>query len=236
MSQCADGTHIELTRAAGLFRVWKEKNGLRILNSSGLAASGWQKKLEKTGTSFSDNFLTESQIIGRLAGRVCPPNVFLSYDNMATSGRCLYYDSGNTPQTLTFNWGIDGIDMLYDWSRPTTGRGELSSYYEGNIKVCADKGMRLPVVYETSVAANYYTDTGQLMNANAWKAPAGDPSFAVTWAGPRGVPPGPEGWTWTASAQTDGTSYQQYFRRWFRDKAGIENSSVGSSSIRCVLP
>jgi len=231
-----DGTPIELTSAAGAFKVWKEKNGIRILNSSGLAILVWQKKLEKCGINVSENYLTEPQFISRLAGRVCPPTVFLSYDEMTISGRCLYFDSGTPAQSLTHNWGRDAIDMLYDWTNPNTGRGPLSSYYEGNIKICADRGMRLPVIYETSLEPSYRTDQGVEMNTNSWTAPTGDPSFTVTWAGPRGVPPGPEGWTWTASGyQTPSSGYTQYFRRWFWNQASIENSSL-QSAVRCVVP
>ena len=103
--QGPDGTILTLVMGASGFKIWKEKDGTRILNATGLIANGWQKELTRAGTGFSEtNFTVSSNI----AGRVCPPNVFLSHSNMTAENRCLYYDAGNVEQTLEEKRGFGG--------------------------------------------------------------------------------------------------------------------------------
>jgi DNA-binding beta-propeller fold protein YncE len=150
LAQGPGGVTMEYVFANGSsgFKIWKEKDGSRILNATGLVANGWQKRIERAGTSFtSTNFTVSSNI----AGRVCPPNVFLSHSNMTATARCLYYDGGNDAQRLDKDSGMIGENQLLGWDNATSSQGSSSSYYEGNIQTCADKGMRLPTAYETTM-------------------------------------------------------------------------------------
>ena len=147
------GSTLKLEFANGIdgFKVWREKNSpYRILNASGKITKGWQKKLSRSGTAFSGIDMTDGNDIKRIAGRICPKYVFLSHSEMTATERCLYYDSGNLPQTFDQDYSAADAVEAEDWLRshnsPNTGRGVGSSYYEGNIRTCADKGMRLPVL------------------------------------------------------------------------------------------
>ncbi|NDE18769.1 fibronectin type III domain-containing protein, partial [bacterium] len=222
------GREVELVSAAGNFRVWREKNGSRILSSTGLWSSDadWQKTLVRNGASFTTtNFTTVSNI----GGRACPPNVFLDRDNLQATDRCLYYDAGNPAQTLVAAKPSTGLGEAEDWlgefTRPGTyGPGNDTtgaSWYEGNVKTCADKGMRLPVLYETtfdeSGSYTFPTEGGAL------------PRFA----GSLGVPAHSSGWTWTASAWTaDANAYIG----WNLGSLSGRVNWDGSLSVRCVIP
>jgi surface protein len=223
------GSTITLQYANGSssFLIWKEKNGNRILNSSGLAANGWQKALTRAGTTF-DGDLTSSAVIQQISGRVCPPNIFLDHSNMTATSRCLYYDSGNAAQALDQDYstasGTEGVEWLRSWTSADTGRGSASSYYEGNIKTCADKGMRLPTMYETQ------------MNQPA-TTPSGDSGVNPTWAGITNGVPNSSSYTWTASATPSRTNN---YWEWSGTYADIGGGYYGSYStllnVRCVLP
>lgn len=227
------------------FKLWKEKDGNRILNASGIVANGWQKALNRAGTAFAGD-LTNASVISQIEGRVCPPNVFLNHDNMTATERCLYYDSGNSAQTFDAahpdNGGaaenMEGEDWLREWDRSATGNGTGSSYYEGNIEPCADQGMRLPTVYETQsnmtnceinpgVACLDYLPTGDLIENG------GSLAEHPTRAGVNGVPALLD-WTWTSSATPWGPS-----NFWAFGPSGptLSPSNFGNShQVRCVLP
>jgi hypothetical protein len=100
------------------FKIWKEKGGSRILNATGLVANGWQKQLARAGTSFTS---TDFTVSSNIAGRVCPPNVFLDHNNMTVTGRCLYYDHGN-----------EAWDM---WSAAATHVNTIAVQSDGKILV-----------------------------------------------------------------------------------------------------
>ncbi|NDC25482.1 MAG: fibronectin type III domain-containing protein, partial [Proteobacteria bacterium] len=182
-----DGATLALEYANGSsgFKMWREKSGNRILNATGLVANGWQKRLNRAGTA-TDGEFTSATYIGQIEGRVCPgltpgSGVFVNFDNMVDSTRCLYYDSGNTAQTLDAagtSGTTEGEDYLMYWNstnnliNPTSSKRALASYYEGNIKTCADKGMRLPVMYETTMT-----------QPSSSYLPTGDTGVTPTWAG-----------------------------------------------------
>jgi len=226
------GAAVTLTLSSCGFKYWKEKNGNRVLNSSGLISNGWQKALNRAGTAF-DGDLTDSYVQDNLGGRVCPPNVFIDHSNMTATNRCLYYDCGtDTPQTLASaspfppNNGsysnIEAVDWLQGWSSSVTGASTHSSYYEGNIKTCADKGMRLPTAYETTMG----------VPGLDYLLPVGDTGVHPTFANSTtGVPS--SGQTWTASAGTDG---ENDYWVWSGTVADGEYGWYASASVRCVLP
>jgi hypothetical protein len=212
------GTVMTLVNGASGFKVWKEKDGIRILNATGLIANGWQKQLTRAGISFIE---TDFTAVSGTAGRVCPTHVFLSYGDMTAQNRCLYYDLGNAAQTLYAACpsgnctsplvADEASDWLQGWDRDATGRGSASSYYEGNIKTCADKGMRLPTAYETN------------MMQPTLGLPTGDIGLNPIWAGDNGVPHY-GGQTWTASAG------------FFWQGPGSWGLGTSSATVRCVLP
>ena len=217
------GSTITLQYANGSsgFLIWQEKNGNRILNSTGLIANGWQRALTRAGTAF-DGDLTSSAVISTIVGRVCPTHVFINHSNMTTTGKCLYYDSAFYSQSLSKDWtggAIESEDYIANAFSAGSGRGSAASFYEGNVKTCADKGMRLPTMYETT------------MNQPGSNVPAGD-GIAPTWAGSNGVPS--SGWSWTAS----NSGYSQYYF-WLWN--GVYSANMGYNadsgySVRCVLP
>lgn len=120
------GTILTLQYANGSsgFKIWKEDNGNRILNATGLIANGWQKMLVSAGTAFSASDFTAGS---NIAGRVCPTHVFLNHDNMTATNRCVYYDEGNTAQTLDADssTGQEGLDWLTEWIVSLPGKDRL---------------------------------------------------------------------------------------------------------------
>jgi hypothetical protein len=177
------GTALTLQYASGSsgFKIWKEENGTRILNATGLVANGWQKMLTRAGTAFSsatDNtqyFTSGSNI----AGRVCPSEVFIDRAHPLESNRCLYFTPRNSQIALNASstGGIYGEDYLEDPRDSSSGNGNNVSWYEGNIKACADKGMRLPVLYEVS-----NIDPG-----SSWRPTDWNPSFSSSEVVPSSV-------------------------------------------------
>jgi len=178
-----DNTTLTLQYANGTdgFKVWREKDGNRILNATGLVANGWQKMLTRAGTAFSsatDNtqyFTSGSNI----AGRVCPSEVFIDRAHPLESNRCLYFTTRNSQIALNASstGGIYGEDYLEDPRDSSSGNGNNVSWYEGNIKACADKGMRLPVLYEVS-----NIDPGSSYRPTDW-----NPSFSSSEVVPSSV-------------------------------------------------
>jgi hypothetical protein len=228
----SDGREIELVDTGNNFGVWREKGGTRILRSTGLWSSDadWQKTLVRNGTAFTT---TDFTAIARIGGRACPPNVFLDRDNMTATDRCRYFDAGNPAQRLDLargpidttiysnGGGIQGVDWLVDGKFPGTygqsGDSTKASWYEGNIKTCADKGMRLPVVYET-------TATG-----TQWAPGDANPVFG----GASGVPSHPAGESWTASARADVGGLWQ---TWISSSTSIAWFHFTDRYVRCVIP
>ena len=112
-------------------QVWKEQGGSRILRANGL--DEWAMRLNTSGkglssTTFTDpNFGTSSTY---LAGRVCPPNVYIDDSNKFTTTNCLYYSP-------TYSGALNINPASWEWFRANTG-------------TCSGKYMRLPTLYETS--------------------------------------------------------------------------------------
>jgi hypothetical protein len=212
-----NGTLIELVTASGEFKVWKELNGDRVLSATGVWASeaDWQRKLTRSGEAFSTNYFTDYQT---LAGRACPGNVFVDRAKPAEIDRCLYYDSGSasTQSLKQSQIGIEREDWLNSWRSPFSGQSTTASWYEGNVKVCADKGMRLPTLFETTVS-----NPPNFM-------PIGS---SVTFTG--GGIPNLNGLTWTASAQLEN---ELYFIVWSISSAQIKFSNTTGINVRCALP
>ena len=212
--------------------MWWQQGTNRILNASGLWTNGgagaWQQALNRNGIGTNGDFNSATQIAA-LGGRVCPgkttgSGVFIDFTNMVDSTRCLYYDSGNAVQRLDAagTSGTEASDWLQYWNTSATGRGTGSSYYEGNIKTCADKGMRLPVMYETT-----------MINPTTY-LPTGDTGVTPTWAGSTNGVPSYSGYTWTASADTLNTYFYWIWAGTSSEIGAYFASFAGY--VRCVLP
>ena len=218
----SDGTQIDYVVASVGFYVWQEHNSPnRILHASGLWASSsdWQQTLNVNGEGFSgSNFTT----ISNLAGRACPANstltsVYIDNSHKVATGYCLYYDGGQTAQVLN-NAGTSQVTLgsigMNNWSNYNGG---TASWYVGNVDTCAEKGMRLPTVFETrttTTSSSYYpTDA--------------TPTFAQS----NGVP-NYSGYTWTASAPTVITS-----NYWVWSGTSVNFTYYGTLIyVRCVIP
>jgi|688.fasta_scaffold198044_2 hypothetical protein len=208
-----DGTQIEYVDAASDFKVWKEKDGNRILKATGLwsSSSDWQKKLTRDGKSTAD---IDFDAISEIAGRACPTNVYRGPSEMTAIGECLYYDLGNSAQSLDKDSGTFGQDYL----TVPFPVAENASWYQGNIKTCAEKGMRLPTLYETleqSISGNFPTDA--------------TPAFGGTRVPAAGSA------TWTATAYLDPSQGVTGFWRWLGPNYYAPPTSVLSWPVRCVL-
>ena len=216
-----DSTAIQYVFANGSsgFKIWRKTNSTEILKASGLYASSndWQKKLGRPGRLLSGTDFNSSSTT--LAGRVCPTHVFYENSFTATS-KCLYYDSGNSQQALGLienNVGNQAEDWLWLYDNAGTGNSTVASWYEGNIKTCADKGMRLPTAYETTLSS----------------VSDGSPGDASpTFAGNAGVPSF-TGNTWTASPDRGDTASIFYY--WSGASNNTDNST-NSHYVRCVVP
>ena len=206
-----------LTLANG---VWVERgNGSHVLASDG--SDNWAYQLNPDGRNYVDQFLDKSQVVGR----VCPMNVFVP-GNMAATGKCLYYDAGNTAQRLdapnndnVTDQNIAGSYRLGWWTNSAGGNGAGASWYEGNIQSCAAKGMRLPTLFEAAVSdpgANKPTDASPAFNAAD-----GVPSIV-------GSP------TWTASGYS--SNYINKYWTWDHSSSSDTYNLDSIISVRCVSP
>jgi hypothetical protein len=221
---------LQYANGASGFKIWKEKNGSQILNASGVVANGWQQTLTRAGTAFSGTNMTNLTDIGNIVGRVCPSNVFRNFTDMTATGRCVYY-TASVSTTLNAAQGTSGAieaeDFLNLFNNAPTGRGSASSYYEGNIKVCADKGMRLPVAYETN-----------MVKPNTFYWPSGDTGVTPVWGvtNNNGVPDlGASVTPVTASAFVISGNYANYI---CYNSTASYSCHYGNSAtnLRCVLP
>jgi hypothetical protein len=128
------------------------------------------------------------------------------------------------------------------WNRPATGSGSEAAWFEGNIKTCADRGMRLPTFFETNV------DGGECgTNTNYCHLPTGDGT--PVWAGEHNGVPSPETeWemSWTATAHTylaeadvyrvwDASSRMEWQEAYFVYE-GHDPEEEEGITVRCVLP
>jgi hypothetical protein len=220
-------------QAISNFKIWKEKvasGSARILNASGLISNGWQKKLNPSGLGFQAADFTDSR---QIYGRVCPTNVFIDYSNMAQTNRCLYRSDASGVR-LTSSGGTEAVDWLHSWGSTRSGKGAAASYYEGNIKTCSGKNMRLPVIYET---AAYETEGCTTCFGSGSAYPTGD---SITPPQGPGAPTsngktflGFSG-TWTATASANPVKRNNYLM--FNGSEIASYNSSGGGWIICVLP
>ena len=211
--------------------VWQEHNGTRILKVDG--TDDWAKGLDMTGRTRTAVVLNKT--IANISGRVCPPSVFVPAGDpdagLTASGKCVYYDSGNLDDRLdspkydfTTNQTSPGEIRLGDWDSPAGGNGTGASWYEGNIQVCAAKGMRLPTLYETTAA-----NPGGVMPTDA----SPSPTFA---SASTGVPGGGYGYTVTATAYPAWIYAADVYWTWAVEMGTMYFYRYTSRPSRCVVP
>lgn len=196
----------------GTFKVWREQGGNRILNANGLwsSADDWQETLTRNGRMFTGADLSSTTVLAGIAGRACPTNVYAP-DNMISTGNCVYYDGDVSNTRLDAFAGTTGEDRLNGY--------DVVQWYEGNIKPCADKGMRLPTLFETDAYPN-----------NSLKAnlPADvTPVFSGVGVPPKGS------WSYTA---TSGTGWKYNFWYWWSGNGSSVTGFDSTGGVRCVLP
>lgn len=211
----ASGKSLTLTNG-----VWVESgSGTRVLAADG--SDQWAMRLNPDGRSYSNQLLDKANV----AGRVCPSNVFVP-GNLVATERCLYYDAGNTAQRLDAP-ANDGVTVqntlnairLGNWNSSGSGNGSGPSWYEGNLQTCAAKGMRLPTLYETTAS-----DPGISKPIDA------SVNFATLSTG---VPSVGSSLTWTASASTNQS--QRYWSWSMNNTPSISHFNEGNA-VRCVVP
>jgi len=111
----------------------------------------------------------------------------------------------------------------------STGAGQASSYYEGNIKTCNEKGMRLPTMYETTMEQpinNPLPNGDSLDSAPTWAESSGVPGYNATdyvWTSSAYLGLIPSYWVWKNRSDTStNTSSNSQFNQ--------------PKYVRCVLP
>ena len=209
--------------------IWVESGGTRLLKVDGTDA--WATGLDMTGRTRTAAELNVT--VANITGRACPSSVFVpsgdSGAGLAVSGRCLYYDGGNTSQRLdaTAHDGVtnqtsSGSIRLGLWNTSAGGNSTSASLYEGNIQTCASKGMRLPAIYETAAGSNPW-------GGSTYLATDASPTFPSTSGG---VPSVSGSFTWTSSAFTAGSN--DY---WVWSGAdAVSGHYYDGSAVRCVVP
>jgi hypothetical protein len=221
------GKKLTLVSGNGTFKVWKEATGTRILHSTGL--DEWQQAIAIDGRSFTGDASTATLLVTNIAGRACPKNVFISTTSKVATGRCVYYDQGTLNVTLnaagTSQTDINTLGLPL-WNTSGTGNGTAGSWYEGNIKLCALKAMRLPTLYEGKLpmAINF---VGNTYPTDSTPAPS---TNDIT----NGVPSlnDANGLTFTASALIEATHVY-----WGYDVTLIDQATYTNSihDVRCVV-
>jgi hypothetical protein len=219
-----NGVQIDYFFANGTsgFKVWKASGGVnRFLRASGLweGPNDWQKTLDRKGRGFTTAFLADSF---NIEGRVSPTHVFLNDGNKTATGQWLYYTKNMGEKTLDASTGIIGEDRLTKSDDIASGGGSAPSWYEGNIKTCADLGMRLPTLYETTVvkpSGNLPRDWTPQFGGTG--VPYGGGSFNGTWSA-------------TAVRGNSGTFWQWGYGS---GTTGVHWISLSNAArVRCVLP
>jgi hypothetical protein len=247
-ARLTDGSKIILVPAASGFKVWKDASSDKIIKASGFYSKNgdWQKRLMKSGWGYDGDFLGYKG----LAGRACPEMIYRADYSMITDSKsenCLYYDTGTPKVRLggepskVKNIGIEKIDWMWIWSDiwgdQCTFRCRTPLYFQGNIKTCNVKGMRLPTIYEAEVDLDYapfqkkYGLPRRKSYVDQWLTQGG-----ATYPLPgKGVPAVPGGLTYTASGVWQPFFASQYFV--YDDKRHPEKSAFNTpQNVRCVLP
>lgn len=211
------GKKLTLIQTSAKADIWVEKDGTKVLKADGF--DNWQMKLNIDGKGFSVDYFTSP---ATLAGRVCPPNVYIDDANKFATNSCMYYDDAKTPEadlnaagSSQTNLGAIGLGVWSDYT------GTVARWYTGNIEPCAVKGMRLPTIFETSIK--------KPIDPAAANFPIADGT--PVWAETLGIP-NVGNYKWTATAAKDNTGY---YVTWM-ENIFVNQHITFEKSARCVLP
>ncbi len=201
--------------------IWVQANGTNVLKVDG--SDNWHLALNSDGKSYSANPLNKNT--ATIGGRTCPASVYIDDTNKVASGRCVYYDQGNLAQRLDAPNGDGVTDQTTAGSFRIGSRASTAGFwYSGNIQTCANKGMRLPTLYETTAAQPAAT----YLPVDATNNPTPSWSTMLT-----GVPMAAgAAYSWTASAYT---SYSLNYWIW----VGTTTNNLYYSNtyaVRCIVP
>ena len=201
--------------------IWVQANGTNVLRVDG--SDNWHYALSPDGKSYSANLLNKNT--ATIGGRTCPASVYIDDTNKIASGRCVYYDQGNLAQRLDAPNGDGVTDQATAGSIRIGARaGNAGFWYSGNIQTCANKGMRLPTLYETTAAQPAAT----YLPVDATNNPTPSWSTMLT-----GVPMAAgAAYSWTASAYTGGSNL---YCLWVGTTTTCVNYANGYA-VRCIVP
>ena len=201
--------------------IWVQANGTNVLKVDG--SDNWHLALNSDGKSYSANPLNKNT--ANIGGRTCPASVYIDDTNKVASGRCVYYDQGNLAQRLDAPNGDGVTDQATAGSFRIGARAANAGFwYSGNIQTCANKGMRLPTLYETTAAQPAAT----YLPVDATNNPTPSWSTMLT-----GVPMAAgAAYSWTASAYTLNSANYWIWVGTTTSYAGYSNTFA----VRCVVP
>ena len=208
------GKRLVAISGANNFSIWKDASSNKILKATGY--DEWQTLLIPDGRGYSTNFADSTLIAAQIAGRRCPTNVYIDDSNKLSLASCLYFSNAYPTQRLDAPQNNGWRDQT-TWGSLRLGRQTTGKWYEGNIQTCANYGMRLPTVYETTLP-NFV---------------GGMPTeVTATFSSEKGIPSAVGVVTWTATAHTGDNNR---FWTWNGTSSGNENQD-GNFAIRCVIP
>jgi hypothetical protein len=201
--------------------IWVHANGTNVLRVDG--SDNWHYALNPDGTSYSSNLLNKNT--ATIGGRTCPASVYVDDTNKVAAGRCVYYDQGNLAQRLDAPNADGAIDQTTVGSIRIGNRASSAgNWYSGNIQTCANKGMRLPTLYETTAAQPDAT----YLPVDATNNPTPSWSTMLT-----GVPMAAgAAYSWTASAST---VYSGGYWVWVGTTTSGRSYS-DTAAVRCIVP
>ncbi len=246
----------------------KLDGGRAVINAAGLAKShkNWQTTVKEDGLTLgpilawfensggSPSIQSVTPVSGgykkgpilEIGGRACPRYAMKDDPANPVSGLCLYYDLGTTDQgrgngLSVPTGGTPWIDGLEAWKLSLGGPGLV--WYAGNHKVCKDKGMRLPALYEADVTDRNNEDSKFPPLSSIDMACLFSADTSTTCKGGFSGIPGAGSstdYTWTATARAN-TSAQPNSDHYFLwgDKVlhdRFNNTGTNDKHIRCVLP
>jgi hypothetical protein len=170
-----------------------------------------------------------------LGGYRCPPNVYVNdSDQLHASGStngayCLFYEKVGRQSNLDAAAGAGSNQATLGQIGFQTWDSSTCKWYRGNVDECAQQGMRLPTLYETTAAmpTQYLPST---VNGSCTSADV----TVASWASNATGIPAISYLSWTASSATVNTAN---YWIWGGSQTWSNGSySMGHLSIRCVLP
>ncbi len=199
--------------------LWTEKDGKKILKADG--SDQWQLRLNPDGKNYSGITFENRD---RIAGRVCPPNVYMNDADKFSLNRCLYYDAADGDAITLNASGTSQQDLGSIGLGPWNATDATPRWYVGNVETCAKEGMRLSTAFEAALP------TPADFSATNYPTADGTPIFGNG----KGVPnTNAQGYfNWTA---TSDRNHADYYVVW-RNAQIADQSYAYTHKVRCVIP